>query len=148
MKKKVGLFCLFVVLTFLTTSLASGFHTVPQPLTAQDTVFEEQASLIQEKQKAVLGTAFLLIYVLTFTQGEGLKACQGANITVKSLLHTYNATTDERGIHVFPVHTALLREKFFFIKVSIVSEDEELTKTALIRMKSRQIMSKGFLFII
>jgi len=147
MKKKIVVFCFFIVAVLLVLPVVSSLSVVSeqQPLTTS--AVEKQNCDVQEKSVPVVLTGYLLIHVSVYTPGQGLHPYAGANISVKGLFFSYNGQTDEQGDCLFQVHTKLLRAKLYFIKVSIPPGDLLHTKINSIYVQSRQIMYKDFLFI-
>lgn len=141
------MFILFAVAILIFTPFASAFGTFNEQQILQNTAVELQEELINEKPAGILGTAYLFVYAITYTQGEGLSPCVGANIRVKGLFRSYNGTTNEQGIYLFAVHTSLLREKYYFITVNATLGDHVVTKRAFIHIGARTIFTKGFLFL-
>jgi hypothetical protein len=147
MKKKIMVFCFFVVAVLLALPVVSSLRVVSeqQPLTTS--AVETQNCDVQEKPVPVVLTGYLLIHVSVYTPGQGLHPYAGANISVKGLFFSYNGQTDAQGDCLFQVHTKLLRAKLYFIKVSIPPGDLLHTKINSLYVQSRQIVYKDFLFI-
>jgi len=93
-------------------------------------------------------TGYLLIRVLTYAPGEGIRSYEGANITVRGLFYSYNGQTDETGDCLFKLHTNLFRTKKYYVKVSIPPENWLHTKRISFFIEPRQILYKEFLFIV
>jgi len=148
MKKKIGVFCLFVVMMLLVLPIISANSTFKQQPTVQNIGAKKQGCMVQEKPEAIVGMGYLLIHVFTYTPGIGIKPYRGATVNVRGFLFSYNGTTDEGGDSLFIVHTKLFRAKLYFIKVSIFSQDRLVTKRTSIFIQSRQILYKEFLFVV
>lgn len=148
MKKKIGVFCLFVVMMLLVLPIISANSTFKQQPTVQNIGAKKQGCMVQEKPEAIVGKGYLLIHVFTYTPGIGIKPYQGATVNVRGFLYSYNGTTDEWGDCLFNVHTKLFRAKLYFIKVSILSHDREVTRRNSIYIQTRQLLYKEFLFVV
>jgi hypothetical protein len=140
MNNKIVLGSLLLLVIFIITPLASAYNPLPEQLLTPQP--------ITETQEGILGTAYIVIVVLTYTPGQGIKPCQGADIHLRSFLHSYNGTTNEKGIHIFPVHTALLREKYYITTASIQLQNTTMQRIGLIHIRAKQIIYKGFLFVV
>jgi hypothetical protein len=147
MKKKIMMFSLFTLLTFMITPLvsASGIFTA-QPIINQ-TATTQQEEPATETPEGIIRTAYLIIFVVTFTPGSGVQPCPGAEIHIRGLFHSYNGTTDDKGLHLFKVRTSFLREKLYFVTVSMVSQDHVVKRTAFLHFRPWQIVLKAFLFL-
>lgn len=145
MKKKQVYFCIFavLVLSVLPVGSAINTHTEDQILTNRVDTEEVKDSL-----DPPLFTGYLLIHVYTYTPGVGFEPYEGANITVKGFLYSYNGQTDEAGDCLFKVHTNLFRPKKYHVKVSIAPDDWLHTKRISFFIQPRQILYKEFLFIV
>ena len=130
MKKKIVMFCFFVVMILWVIPVVTS------------------NSNITEQPESIAGMGYLLIHVFTYTPGSGFHPYQGANISIRGFLYSYNGTTDEDGDCFFTVHTKLFKAKIYFVKVSIDSQDRLVTKRDFIYMLPRQIEYKEFLFLV
>jgi hypothetical protein len=148
MKKKIMLFCFFVlaVLMVLPAVSSSSVVSEKQPLIVSGV--ETQQYDVQEKPVPAELTGYLLIHASVYTPGEGLHPYMGANISVRGLFFSYSGQTDERGDCLFQVHSKLFRAKLYFIKVSISPEDWLHTKINSIYIQPGQIVYKDFLFVV
>jgi hypothetical protein len=147
MKKKMVVYCLLVSLVFIMTPLVSAVRSIEGQSPIVNINHEQQSLAMDEKQGASIRNGLLLLLVFVYTPGQGVSPYVGANITAKSLLHRYNGTTDSNGVCVIKVHAPLLREKVFFIKVSVVSGDGHArSRIAFISMKAWHIAYRIFLF--
>jgi hypothetical protein len=99
------------------------------------------------QQESILGKGYLLIHVFSFTPGSGFHPYQGANISVRGFLYSYNGTTDEYGDCLFTVFTKLFRAKIYFIKITIDLLDRVVTRRDIVYMSLREIEYKEYLFI-
>jgi len=148
MKKKIMMFSLFALGLLVIAPLASA----GTPITEQQSIGTGAAVVQQGDTGAgtpagVFRTAYLIVFALTFTPGAGVQPCQGAEVRVRSLFHSYNGTTDEKGLHLFAVHTSFLREKAFFVSVKMTIGDHVAKRTAFLHLRSWQIAYKTFLFL-
>ena len=130
MKKKIVMFCFFVVMIlWVLPVVVSNSNITKQP-------------------ERVAGMGYLVIHVYTYTPGSGFHPYQGANISIRGFLYSYNGTTDADGDCFFTVHTRLFKAKIYFVKVSIDSQDRLVTKRDFIYILPRQIEEKEFLFLV
>jgi hypothetical protein len=129
MKKKIGIFCFFVIMALLMLPVVASYDTN------------------KEYPECPLNSGYLVIHVSTYTPGEGFHPYQGANISIRGLFYSYNGTTDKDGDCFFTVHTKLFRVKIYFAKVSIISHENVVTKRDFIYMLPREIEYKEYLFI-
>jgi len=148
MKKKIELFCFFVITVLMILPVVSSYSLVSEKQSFVISGIEKQNSNVQEKPASAEITGYLLIHVSAYTPGEGLHPFMGANISVRGFLFRYSGITDERGDCLFQVHTKLFRAKRYFIKVSIPPEDWLHTKINSIYIQPRQIVYKDFLFVV
>jgi hypothetical protein len=148
MKKKIMVFCFFVLMALMILPVVSSYRVVSEQKSSTTSAGEKQQCEVKEKPARVVLTGYLLIHVSVYTPGEGLHPYAGANISVKGLFFSYNGQTDEQGDCLFQVHTKLIRAKLYFIKVSIPPGDLLHTKINSIHIQSRQIVYKDFLFIV
>jgi hypothetical protein len=146
MNKKIMICCLLLLLTIL-APLSSAVPALTDQQLRQQTVLSPQR-VLQDNPIGILRKAYIVIYVVTFTPGKGIQPCQGADIHLRGFLHSYNGTTNEMGIYLFAVHTSLLREKIYLATVNIVLQNNTVTKRGFIRLHARQIIYKGFLFVV
>jgi hypothetical protein len=86
--------------------------------------------------------------VFAFTPGQGIHPYKGANITARGLFHSYNGTTDEKGVCVLKVHAPFFRTKLYFVKVSIISHNRVVTKIAFLHTRALRLAYEGFLFFV
>lgn len=148
MKKKIVACCLLISLLLVVTPLVSAIETFEGQPTILQKDIKEQRIALNEKQPSSLGNGYLLFLVFAFTPRQGISPYKGANVTAKSLFHSYNGTTDANGVCIFKVQAPLLREKLFFLKVSIISNNRVISRIAFIHMKALQISYKTFLFLV
>jgi hypothetical protein len=148
MKKKIMLFCFFVLAVLMVLPAVSSYSTVSEQQPSLASAVEKKNSDVKENPVPAVLTGFLLIHVSAYTPGQGLHPYMGANISVKGLFFSYNGQTDERGDCLFQVHSKLFRAKLYFIKVSIPPEDWLHTKINSIYIEPRQVVYKDFLFIV
>jgi hypothetical protein len=147
MKKKMVVYCLLVSLGFIMTPLVSAVHSIEEPLPIVNINYEQQSVAMDEKQGASIRNGYILLLVFVYTSGQGVSPYAGANITARSLFHRYNGTTDSNGVCLIKVRAPLLREKFFFIKVSVVSGDGHArSRIAFMSMKAWHMAYRIFLF--
>jgi hypothetical protein len=147
MKKKMVVYCVLVSLVFLMTPLVSAVHSIQEQSPIVNINSEQQSVALDEKQGASIRNGYLLLLVFIYTPGQGLSPCAGANITARSLFHRYNGTTDTSGVCVMKVKAPWLREKFFFIKVNIISEDGHArSRIAFMSMRAWHLAYRIFLF--
>jgi hypothetical protein len=147
MTKKIVVYCLLVSLVFIMTPLVSAMRSIEGQSPVVNINYEQQSVALDEKQGASIRNGYLLLLVFVYTPGQGVSPYAGANITARSLLHRYNGTTDSSGVCVIKVRAPLLREKVFFIKVSVVSEDGHArSRIAFMSMKAWHIAYRIFLF--
>ena len=147
MKKKMVVYCLLVSLVFIMTPLVSAVRNIEGQSPVVNINYEQQSVAMDEKQGVSIRNGYLLLLVFVYTPGQGVSPYAGANITARSLFHSYNGTTDSNGVCVMKVHAPLLREKLFFIKVNIVSEDGHArSRIAFMSMKAWHIAYRIFLF--
>ena len=140
-------YCLLVSLVFMMTPLVSAVRGVECQSTILNKTIDSQSLFTEETQGPSLRNGYLLLLVFIYTPGQGVSPYIGANITAKSLFHRYNGTTDNNGVCVIKVHAPLLRERLFFIKVSIVSADAHArSRIAFMSMKAWHIAYRIFLF--
>jgi hypothetical protein len=139
MSKKILTCSLLLILTFIIAPIATAYSPLPEQLVQQP---------VTETPQGILGTAYIAVIVLTYTPGQGIKPCQGADIHLRSILRSYNGTTNEKGIHLFAVHTSLLREKHYLATVSINAQNQTMMRIGFIHLKARQVVYKGFLFLL
>lgn len=140
-------YCLLVSLVFVMTPLASAVQSIEGQSPVVNINHEQQSIAMDEKQGASLRNGYLLLLVFIYTPGQGVSPYTGANITARSLFHHYNGTTDSDGVCLIKIHAPLLREKLFFIKVSIVNEDGHArSRIAFMSMKAWHIAYQIFLF--
>jgi hypothetical protein len=147
MKKKIVIYCLLVGLVFVMTPLVSAVQSIQGQSTLLKPSLEQQSLAIDEKQGSSIRNGYLLLLVFKYTPGQGVSPYAGANITARSLLHHYNGTTDNNGVCVIKMQAPLLREKLFFIKVTIVSGDRTVSRIAFMPMRAFHIAYKVFLFL-
>jgi hypothetical protein len=147
MKKKIVVFCFFVLMVLMVLPVVSSYSVVSERQPFMASSVEKQDSGVQEKPVPMVLTGYLLAHVSVYTPGEGLHPYAGANISVKGLFFSYNGETDERGDCLFQVHSKLFRAKLYFIKVSIPPGDWLHTKINSIHIQPHQIVYKDFLFI-
>jgi len=146
MKKKIELFCLFLITIVMIPPAVSSSSLVSEQqgvMTSTDEYF-----VYQEKPISSVLTGYLLIHVSVYAPGEGLHPYVGANISVKGLFYKYTGQTDERGDCLFQLHTKLFRPKLYFIKVSIPPENWLHTKINSVYLQSGQVVYKDFLFVV
>ena len=129
MKRKIKLCCLFVIMVLVVTPIVASNSTT------------------SGQQESILGKGYLLIHVFSFTPGSGFHPYQGANISVRGFLYSYNGTTDEYGDCLFTVFTKLFRAKIYFIKITIDLPDRVVTRRDVVYMSLREIEYKEYLFI-
>jgi hypothetical protein len=147
MKKKIMIFSLLALALFVVAPFASaGSPVTEQPLTQEITV-DQYGDSRTVAPSGLFRTAYLVVFVLTFTPGSGVQPCQGAEVRVRSLFHSYNGTTDDKGLHLFAVHTSFLREKTYFVSVKMTIGDHVAKRTAFLHFRSWQIDYKTFLFL-
>ena len=147
MKKKMVAYCLLVSLVFIMTPLVSAVQSIERQAPVVNIHYGQQSVAIDEKQGLSLRNGYILLLVFIYTRGQGVSPYTGANITARSLLHNYNGTTDSNGVCLIKVHAPLLREKLFFIKVSIISTDGHArSRIAFMSMKAWHIAYRIFLF--
>lgn len=130
MKKKIVMFCFFVVTILWVLPVVASINTVT------------------EQPENIAGMGYLIIHVFTYTPGSGFHPYQGANISIRGLLYSYNGTTDTNGDCFFNVHTKLFRAKIYFVKVSIDVQDRLVTRRDFISVLPREIEYKEFLFVV
>ncbi len=146
MKKKMVICCVLMSLVFLMTPLVSAVQHIDSQSLLQ-TIDHEQSVPSGEKQGSSIRNGYLLFLVFVYTPGQGVSPCAGANITARSLLHRYNGTTDSSGACVLKVKAPLLRERVFFIRVSIVNGNGQTrSRIALMSMKAWHLAYRLFLF--
>jgi hypothetical protein len=147
MRKKIVLYCFFVMLLLECLPVVSSEHFVTEQqdpmLFTDDSVSPD---VVRTPNPAEI-TGYLLIHVAVYTPGEGLQPYVGANISVNGLFYKYSGQTDEQGDCLFQVHSRLLRAKLYFIKVSIPPDDWLHTKINTFYIQSRQIVYRNYLFI-
>jgi hypothetical protein len=147
MKKKIMMFSLFTLATLLSASLVSASTISLEQRGIKAATVASQREQASEAPQGVIRTAYLVVFVITFTPGAGIQPCPGAEVRVRGLLHSYNGTTDDKGLHLFAVHTSFLREKLYFITVSMVSQDHVVKRTAFLHLRSWQVVYRAFLFL-
>jgi hypothetical protein len=129
------------------TPLVSAVRNVESQSTLINKTLDNKILSTKETQEPSLRNGLILLLVFSYTPGQGVSPVVGANITARSLLHSYNGTTDSNGVCVIKVHAPLLREKVFFIKVSIVSTDGHArSRIAFMSMKAWHLAYRIFLF--
>lgn len=148
MKKKIMVFCFFVITVLMILPVVSSYSLVSEQQSFVSSGIEKHSFNVQEKPVPAEMTAYLLIHVSVYTPGEGLHPYNGANISVRGFLFRYSGQTDDQGDCLFQVHTNLFRAKRYFIKVSIPPEDWLHTKINSLYIQPRQIVLKDFLFIV
>lgn len=148
MKKKIMLFCFFVLAVMMVLPAVSSYSVVSEQQPFMASAVEKQNSDVQENPVLAGLNGYLLIHVSVYTPGEGLHPYMGANISVRSFLFSYSGITDERGDCLFQLHTHLFRAKRYFIKVGIAPEDWLHTKINSLFIEPRQIVYKDFLFVV
>jgi hypothetical protein len=148
MRKKIGLFCFFVVLLFVGLPLVSSEHLVTNQQVLVSSLDDSASYDVAELSNPVEIIGYLLIHVSVYTPGEGLQPYTGANISVKGLFYKYNGQTDEQGDCLFQLHTRIFRSKLYFIKVSIPPDDLLHTKLNTLYIQSRQIVYRDYLFVV
>lgn len=148
MKKKIIIFCFLMITMLMVLPMASSYCLVTerQPFVASG--FEKQLYEAKEKSVPSKISGYLLIHVSVYTPGEGVHPYEGANISVRGLLRSYQGTTDERGDCLFHVYTHLFRAKRYVMKVSIAPDDWLHTKINSLFIEPREIVYKDFLFIV
>jgi len=146
MNKKI-IICSLLVLVTILAPLASAVPACTEQQLVKPAALSPQL-LLQEKPEGILRTAYILVFVVSFTPGKGIQPCQGADIHLRGLLHSYRGTTNETGIYLFAVHTSFLREKYYLATVSMVFQNHTVTKIGFVHLKARQIAAKGFLYIL
>jgi hypothetical protein len=146
MKKKIMACCLLINLFLVAIPATAQVSLETQPIISKRDI-KDQAIAPNERQTSPIRTGYLLLLVFTYSFGKGISPYQGANVTVKSLFHSYNGTTDENGVCAVKVQAPLLREKTFFVKVSIVRNDRVVSKRAVISMQALEIAYRSFLFL-
>ena len=140
MNKKIITGSLFLILTFMITPIVSAYNPIAeQPIIPQTTT---------ETPEGTLGMATIVVFVLTYTPEQGLQPCQGADIHLRGFLHSYNGTTNEKGIHIFIVQSKLHRERHYIATASIQSQNQTMMRIGFISLRSRQVIYKGFLFVV
>ncbi|MCX6662194.1 MAG: hypothetical protein NTY91_06555 [Euryarchaeota archaeon] len=148
MKKKIMVFCFFVLMALMVLPVVSSYRVVSEQKSSTTSAVEKQISDIQEESLPTVLTGYLLIHVSVYTPGEGMHPYEGANISVKGFFFSYSGQTDERGDYLFQVHTKLFRAKLYIIKVSIPPEDWLHKKINSLYIQSGQIVYKDFLFVV
>lgn len=148
MKKKIVACCLLLNLLLVLTPLVSALGMSEEQPTILQKDIKEQSIALKGKQASSVGNGYLLFLVFSFIPGEGISPYKGANVTARGLFHSYNGTTDDKGVCIFKVQAPLLREKLFFVKVSILSHNRVISRIAFIHLKALQISYKGFLFLV
>jgi hypothetical protein len=149
MKKKIVMFCLFVIMMLMMIPSISALPIPKEQSTVRHTKdSEKQDSFIQENPEQPLGTGYLLIHVFAFTPGMGIYSYKGAVVNVRGFLYSYNGTTDNNGDILFTVHTRLFRPKMYLVKVSVISNDRLVSKINSIFIERQQIAYKEFLFVV
>ena len=121
------------------------------PAMSASTFVKEQSAnhkIAVEKPETTLGFGYLLVHVFAFTRGMGFYPYQGAFVTVKGFLNSYNGTTDENGDIVFMVQTKLFRPKLYFITVIVNASNRQMTRMSSVFVEWKQIVYKDFLFLI
>jgi len=147
MKKKMVVCCVLVSMVFIMTPLVSAIRSIDGQSAAVNMKAVQQSIATDETQSSSIRNGYLLLLVFVFTPGQGVSPYTGANITARSLFHRYNGTTDTNGACVLKVQAPLLREKVFFVKVSIVKENgQERSRIAFMSMKAWHLAYRIFLF--
>lgn len=149
MKKKIGMFCLFVTTMLLIIPVISALDLPKERLMFTGAVDNEKQDLVlraNPKPEIVIG--YLLIHVFAFTPGMGVYSYKGAVVNVKGFLYSYNGTTDDNGEILFSVHSNLFRPKIYFVKISIFSNDRLVSKINSVLIHWQQVVYKDFLFVI
>ena len=148
MNKKLVILCLFVIGMLSLTPAISASVVLKEQSVVHKVAIEKQGRLPSEKPEAMLGVGYLLVHVFAFTRGMGFYSYQGAFVTVKGFLYSYNGTTDENGDIVFTVQTKLFRPKLYFITVIAQANNRTMTRMSSIFIERKQIVYKEFLFLI
>jgi hypothetical protein len=147
MKKKIMMVSLLALMLLVVAPVASAGAPITEQSVGTRAAIAQQTDTGSGTPAGVLRTAYLIVFALTFTPGSGVQPYQGAEIRVRSLFHSYNGTTDEKGLHLFAVRTSFLREKAFFVSVKITIGDHVAKRTAFLHLRSWQIAYKTFLFL-
>ena len=147
MKKKMVVLCLLVILVFIMTPFVSAVKSVGNQSTIVTETNGSQTLSIEETPEHSLRNGYLLLLVFAYKPGQGMSPVAGANITARSIFHRYNGTTDSSGVCVIKVRAPLLRDRFFFIKVSVINTDGQThSRIAFMSMRAWHIATRIFLF--
>ena len=147
MKKKMVVYCVLVSLVFILTPLASAGQHIQGVSPGVNLSDAQQRVSVGNPPEPSLRNGLLLVLVFMYTPGQGIGPFAGANITAKSLFHKYNGTTDANGVCLLKVHAPWLREKLFFVKVSIINQAGHARyRIAFLTMKAWHLAYRIFLF--
>jgi hypothetical protein len=147
MKKKMVVYCFLISLVFIVTPLGSAVQSIEGQTPIMNINHQQQSLAMDEKQYASLHNGYLLLLVFIYTPGQGISPYAGANITAKSLFHRYNGTTADNGVCMIKLRAPLLRDRLFFIKVSIINQaGHTRSRIAFVSMKAWHFAYRIFLF--
>jgi len=147
MRKKIVVYCVFMITTLMMVPIVSSYSLVADQHSLLDQSIDTRQVEVQETPTPAGFSGFLLIHVMMYSVDDGLRPYEGANISVRGLFYSYKGQTDENGTCLFQVHTHLFRSKRYFVKVTIEPKDWKHTRFASIYMEPWEILYREFLFL-
>ncbi|MBN2600229.1 MAG: hypothetical protein JXA75_06790 [Candidatus Thermoplasmatota archaeon] len=147
MMKKIVVYVVFMLAMLMMVPAASSYGVVTDQHALFDRSVDTQQVEVQETAAPAGFSGFLLIHVMMYSLDDGLHPCEGANISVRGLFHSYKGQTDENGTCLFQVHTHLFRTKRYFVQVTIEPKDWKHIRFASIYMEPWEILYREFLFL-
>jgi hypothetical protein len=147
MRKKIVVYCFFMIMVLMISPVVSSYSLVADQQPLFDQSSDTQQLEVQETLAPAGFSGFLLIQVMMYSVDDGLHPYEGANISVRGLFYSYKGQTDENGTCLFQVHTHLFRAKRYFVKVTIEPKDWKHTRFTSINMEPWEIYYRQFLFL-
>jgi len=148
MKKKILVFCFFIMSVMMMLPMATSYPVVSPQQSTLISATDTQSFNEHETPMPLELTGYLLIHVSVYTPGEGLHPYTGANITIKGLFYQYTGQTDDKGDCLFQLHSKLFRPKLYFIKVTIPPGNWMHTKINSLYIQTGQIVYRDYLFVV